>query len=126
MVVAWGIRDQSARNKPMLAVNEDNFDNLVLQCPKPILVYFGAPWCGLCHFVKPLLNRLHGEWGEQLVCVEVNADVNLHLANAYRLKNLPTLILFNRGQVIQRLEDFRVREDLHRIREQIAVSLFSS
>jgi len=110
----------------MLSVNEENFDTLVLHCPKPILVYFGAPWCGLCHFVKPLLDRLNGEWGEQIICVEVNADVNLHLANAYRLKNLPTLILFQQGQIIQRLEDFRAREDLHRIQEQIAACLFSS
>ena len=108
----------------MLSVNEDNFDNLVLQCPKPILVYFWAPWCGLCHFVKPLLNHIHGEWAERLVCVEVNADVNLHLANTYRLKNLPTLILFQQGQVIQRLEDFQARADLHHIREQIASCLF--
>ena len=110
----------------MLSVNEDNFDNLVLQCQKPTLVYFWAPWCGLCHFVKPLLNHLHGEWAERLVCVEVNADVNLRLANTYRLTNLPTLILFQQGQVIQRLENFRAREDIHLIREQIAASLFLS
>ncbi|WP_228015982.1 thioredoxin family protein [Synechocystis salina] len=92
--------------------------------PKTNFGLLWGPWCGLCHFVRPLLNHIHGEWGEQLVCVEVNADVNLHLANAYRLKNLPTLILFNRGQIIQRLEDFRAREDLHCIREQIAIAIF--
>ncbi len=107
----------------MLSVNQQNFKTLVLRSPKPILVYFGAPWCGLCHFVKPLLNRLNQEWQEQLMVVEVNADVNLHLANTYKLKNLPTLLLFEQGQVVQRLEDFRAREDLHRIRDHLAASL---
>lgn len=109
----------------MLSVNQQNFKALVLRSPKPILVYFGAPWCGLCHFVKPLLHHLSQEWREQLTVVEVNADVNLHLANAYQLRNLPTLLLFRQGQVIQRLEDFRAREDLHRIRDLLAASVFA-
>ena len=108
----------------MLSVNQQNFKTLVLSSPKPILVYFGAPWCGLCHFVKPLLNRLNHEWQDKLMVVEVNADANLHLANTYKLKNLPTLLLFRQGKVVQRLEDFRVREDLHRIREHLAALLF--
>ena len=108
----------------MLSVNQQNFKTLVLRSPKPILVYFGAPWCSLCHFVKPLLNHLSQEWQDQLIVVEVNADVNLHLANTYKLRNLPTLLLFQQGKVVQRLENFRAREDLHLIRDRLAASLF--
>ncbi|MEY2984175.1 MAG: thioredoxin [Cyanobacteriota bacterium] len=118
-------QDWPDRDNFMLSANQQNFKTLVLNAPKPILVYFGAPWCGLCHFVRPLLAHLSHEWQDQLMVVEVNADVNLHLANAYRLKNLPTLLLFQQGQVIQRYEDFRVREDLHRIRDHLAASLFA-
>ncbi len=107
----------------MISVNDNNFNHLVLGSSRPTLVAFGAPWCGLCHFLKPLLERMGQEWGEELMIAEVNADINLRLANAYRLKNLPTLILFRQGRVVNRLENFRQREDLHRIQQQLAVSL---
>ncbi len=104
-----------SRLHPMLSVNEKNFKETVLESPKPVLVYFWTPWCGLCRFVNPLLGKLQTDWGDQIKVVNINADSNFKLANAYRLKNLPTLLLFNRGQVIQRLEEFEVREDLHHI-----------
>lgn len=103
----------------MLSVNEKTFPSVVLESPQPVLVYFWAPWCGLCHFVNPLLGRLKTEVGDSLQMVAVNADANFRLTNAYRLRSLPTLLLFHQGQIIQRLEDFRVREDLQSICELV-------
>jgi thioredoxin 1 len=104
-----------SRLHPMLSVNEKTFNETVLDSPKPVLVYFWTPWCGLCRFVNPLLAKLQSDWGDHLMVVNVNADSNFQLATIYRLKNLPTLLLFDQGQVIQRLEEFKAREDLHRI-----------
>lgn len=107
----------------MLSVNEKTFKDTVLNSSVPVLVYFWTPWCGLCRFVNPILQKLQAERGEYLKIVNVNADSNFKLANTYRLKNLPTLILFDQGQVIQRLEEFESREDLHRILSLIPARL---
>lgn len=99
----------------MLSINEKTFKETVLDSSIPVLVYFWTPWCGLCRFVNPILQKLQAERGESLKVVNINADSNFKLANTYRLKNLPTLLLFDQGQMIQRLEEFESREDLHRI-----------
>ncbi len=113
--------EQVLKTETMLSVNEKNFPAIVLESAKPVLVYFWAPWCGLCHFVNPLLGKVKTDLGETLELVNINADANLKLANTYRLRSLPTLLLFDQGQVVQRLDQFRAREDLQRILEIIPI-----
>ena len=104
----------------MLSVTEKTFVRVVLESPQLVLVYFWAPWCGLCRFVQPLLNQTQGEWGDRLQLVEINADHNFKLANTYRLHSLPTFLLFEQGKVVQRLEGFHSREDLQRLQELVS------
>ncbi|ACK64139.1 Thioredoxin domain protein [Rippkaea orientalis PCC 8801] len=96
----------------MISVSDKTFSHVVLASPQPILVHFWAPWCGLCHLIPPLVSTVQSEWDQPLKLVGVNADENFQLANTYRIKNLPTLILFNQGQIIHRFEDFQGRDDI--------------
>ncbi|MGK7940373.1 MAG: thioredoxin family protein [Crocosphaera sp.] len=96
----------------MLSVNNQNFSPVVLNSSNPVLVNFWAPWCGLCLLVNPSLQSIQREWDTPLEVVSINADENFQLANRYRLKNLPTLILFNQGQIIHRIEGIKGRQEL--------------
>ncbi len=94
-----------------LAVNELTFKQEVLASAAPVLVNFWAPWCGVCRLVNPMLAELQAEWGGQIKLVSVNADENLRLASTHKLVTLPTVMLFEQGALLCRLEQFRGRDD---------------
>ncbi len=106
----------------VLSVSERTFTQEVLESPVPVLVNFEAPWCGLCRIIHPLLLQFKAQCGEQIKLVAVNADDNFKLANTYRLKSLPTLLLVDNGIVQRRLEGFRGREDLRLALEEIKLT----
>lgn len=106
----------------VLQVNERTFTQEVLESSTPVLVNFWAPWCGLCKLITPQLVRFQAKWGDQVRLVSINADNNFKLANAYRLTTLPTLILFEEGQIRHRLDCFRGRDDLWDALEAISIS----
>jgi len=98
----------------LLSVSEQQFSKQVLGASTPVLVHFWAPWCGLCKLIVPQLRQFQAQWKGQVKLVGINADQSLKLASTYRLQTLPTLILFDGGRVLNRLEQFHGREDLLR------------
>ncbi|WP_318738157.1 thioredoxin family protein, partial [Roseofilum sp. SID3] len=116
------IRNPDTKNGIIMVVqiSERAFSHEVLDAQTPVLVNFWAPWCGICRLLNPVLNRIQTEWGQTIKVVSINADQSLKLANAYRLRTLPTVILFNQGRVQNRIEGFHSAEDLYR---QLEVSL---
>jgi thioredoxin 1 len=103
-----------------LSVDERTFTQEVLESSTPVLVNFWAPWCGLCRMINPLLSRFQAEWGEQVKLVGINADQSLKLSSTYRLTTLPTLLWFESGKVIHRIDSFHGRDDLQLALDQIA------
>ncbi|MFN5968784.1 MAG: thioredoxin family protein [Microcystis sp.] len=96
----------------MLSVNEESFPKLVLESSRPVFVYFWAPWCGLCRLIQPTLLSWQNDCQGAIQLVGVNADNNFKLANSFRLRSLPTLILFDQGVPVHRLEEIHSREEL--------------
>ena len=100
------------RGSMVLSVNERSFRQEVLESSTLVLVDFSAPWCGLCRVIQPLLREFQSDWSGQVKVVRVNADENLKLSTTYRIKSLPTLLLFEDGQLVQRLDSFHGRDDV--------------
>jgi len=78
-------------------VTEQSFEQEVLQSETPVLVDFWAEWCGPCHAVSPILERIADEHDE-LKLVKVNIDEEQELALRYGVQSIPTMILFKGGE----------------------------
>lgn len=98
----------------VLSVSERTFAQEVFQASTPVLVHFGAPWCGLCRAIDPTLTTFSSQWAGKVKLLGVNADQSFKLANTYRLTTLPTLILFEGEKVRFRFEQYQGREELRR------------
>ncbi|MDP8911853.1 MAG: thioredoxin [Actinomycetota bacterium] len=80
------------------AVSESTFEQEVLQSDKPVIVDFWAEWCGPCHAVSPVLDRIAQERGDELKLVKVNIDEEQGLAQRFGIASIPTMILFKDGE----------------------------
>src|SRR5260370_11076287 len=75
-------------------VTEQSFEEEVLQSEKPVIVDFWAEWCGPCHAVAPVLDRIVDERNGDLKLVKVNIDEQPALSQRYGVQSIPTIILF--------------------------------
>jgi thioredoxin 1 len=80
------------------AVTESTFEQEVLQSEKPVIVDFWAEWCGPCHAVAPVLDKIVEERGDELKLVKVNIDEEQEIAARYGIASIPTMILFKDGE----------------------------
>jgi thioredoxin 1 len=80
------------------AVTEQTFEDEVLKSEKPVIVDFWAEWCGPCHAVAPVLDRIVEERPDELKLVKVNIDEEQALAARFGIASIPTMVLFKDGE----------------------------
>ncbi|MBC6413967.1 MAG: thioredoxin [Chromatiales bacterium] len=83
----------------MIAANDSNFQEHVLDSDMPVIVDFWAEWCGPCKAIAPLIEQVAKEYAGQIKVVKLDVDHNKETASKYSIKGIPTLILFKGGEV---------------------------
>ena len=87
----------------MLEVTDATFHEVVLKADLPVLVDFWAPWCGPCRALGPVLEELAKDLDGQAIIAKVNVDENQALPAKFAIRSIPTLILFNKGEVVEQV-----------------------
>jgi thioredoxin 1 len=85
--------------KPIIEINEANFESEVLQSNQPVLVDFWAEWCGPRKLLAPVLDEIATELAGRVKVAKVNVDTNPALAARYGNQSIPTLLFFAAGEV---------------------------
>jgi len=92
--------------------SKSQFDTLIKESSKPILVDFYATWCGPCKMMLPTVNEIAKETQEQAIVAKVNTDKQSELAQIYQIEGIPTFILFNKGSAIGKWSGVQSKETL--------------
>jgi thioredoxin 1 len=82
-------------------VTDATFADEVLQADGPVLVDFWAEWCGPCKMVSPVLEEIAGEHPDKITVAKVNIDENPRIARDYQIMSIPTMSVFEKGQIVK-------------------------
>ena len=84
----------------VLTIDHNNFDELVIEAGRPVLLDFWAPWCGPCRMVSPIVEEIASEHPE-ITVGKVNVDVETELAAKFRIMSIPALFVIRDGKIAE-------------------------
>ena len=94
-----------------IIVNKENFQEVVVNSDRKVLLDFWAPWCGPCQMLLPVVEELAGEVTDVKVC-KINVDEERELAKQFRVMSIPTLVVMEGGQVVKRSLGAKPKEEI--------------
>lgn len=85
-----------------IEITDSNFEEVVLKSSKPVMVDFWAEWCGPCRMLGPIIEELSKEYEGKAVVGKVDVDSNQEFAAKFGVRNIPTVLTFNNGELVNR------------------------
>jgi thioredoxin 1 len=82
-----------------IEITDANFEELVMNADKPVLLDFWAEWCGPCRLIGPLVEEIANEQGENAVVGKLNVDQNPEAAMKFGIRNIPTILYLKGGEI---------------------------
>ena len=95
-----------------ITLTAKNFETEVLNSDKPVLVDFGAIWCGPCQMVGPVVEEIAEEYANKIKVGKVNVDEEPELAAAFGIESIPTLMVFKNGEAVETVIGARPKDEI--------------
>jgi thioredoxin 1 len=97
-----------------IEVKDTDFSQKVLKADVPCLVDFWAEWCAPCHFIAPVLEQIAEEYEGKLNVCKLNVDDNPGTAEQYEIMAIPTLLVFNHGELVEKIVGVKSKEEIEK------------
>ena len=92
-------------------ITKDNYDSIVNQNEKPVLIDFWAPWCGPCKMVGPIIEEIAAQ-RDDVIVGKVNVDEEMELARTFRIVSIPTIVVMKNGEKAVTSIGYKPKEDI--------------